>query len=135
MPKALPQMNAPLTPVFSAITGATGLASSRAMAAGEREPVQLARFRDPCCIRSTEEIATAWTGHDRPAQVFALTQALAWYDAYAEQVRACAVEIAEHFQAIRPAWPDALPPVDRGTNAGHTARMGPSMRRAPCSIS
>jgi transposase len=56
---ALPQMNVPLTPVLTDITGATGLAMIRAIVAGERAPVQLARFRAPRCASSTEEIAKA----------------------------------------------------------------------------
>ena len=44
--------------------------------------------------------------------MFALTQALALYATYTAQVRECAREIAQHFPAIRPVWPDALPPVD-----------------------
>jgi transposase len=113
MQKALQQRNVQLTQVLSDITGATGLAIIRAIVAGERDPVQLARFRDPRCVSSTEEMAKALTGHYRPEQVFALTQALALYDTYTAQVRECDLEIAQHFQAIRPVWPDALPPVNR----------------------
>jgi transposase len=113
MQKALQQMNVQLTQVLSDITGATGLAIIRAIVDGERDPVQLARFRDPRCVSSTEEIAKALTGHYRPEHVFALKQALALYDTYTEQMRECDSQIAQHFQAIRPAWPAVLPPVDR----------------------
>jgi transposase len=113
MQNALPQRNVPLTQVLSDITGATGLAIIRAMVAGERDPVQLARCRDPRCVSSTEEIAKALTGHYRPEHVFALTPALALYDTYTAQVRECDLEIAPHFQALRPVWPDARPPVNR----------------------
>jgi len=41
------------------ITGTTGLAIIRAIVAGEREPVQWARWREPRCARSTEESAKA----------------------------------------------------------------------------
>jgi hypothetical protein len=75
--KALQQMNVQLTQVLSDVTGATGLAIIRAMVAGERDPVPLARCRDPRGVRSTEEMAKALTGHDRPAHGFALMQALA----------------------------------------------------------
>jgi transposase len=126
MQKALQQMNVQLTQVLSDITGATGLAIIRAIVAGEREPVQLARFRDPRCVRSTEEIAKALTGHYRPEHVFALTQALALYDAYTEQVRECDIEIAQHFHTIRPAWPDVLPPVDRADKRLSHCKNGPS---------
>jgi transposase len=113
MQKALQQMNVQLTQVLSDITGATGMAIIRAINAGEREPVQLARFRDPRCASSTEEIAKAFTGHDQPEPAFALKQALALYDAYTDQVRECDGEIERRFQAIKPVWSDELPPLDR----------------------
>jgi transposase len=70
-------MHAQLTQGLPDITGMTGLAITRAIVTGERDPVQRARFRDPRCPHSTEEIAKALTGHDQPAHVCALTQALA----------------------------------------------------------
>jgi transposase len=111
--KALHQMHVQLTPVLTDLTGATGLAIIRAIVAGEREPVQLARFRAPRCASSTEEIAKALTGPYQPAHGFALKQALALYDAYTDQVRECDGEIERRFQEIKPVWPDELPPLDR----------------------
>jgi transposase len=113
MQKALHQMNVQLTQVLTDITGATGLAIIRAIVAGERDPVRLARFRAPRCASSTEEIAKALTGHYQPEHVFALKQALALYDVYTEQVRECDAEIERRFQAIQPVGPDELPPLDR----------------------
>jgi transposase len=112
-PKARQQMNVPLTQVLTDITGATGLAMIRAMVAGERDAVHLARFRAPRCASRTEDIAQALTGHDQPEHVFALRQALALYDVYTEQVRECDAEIEGRFQAIKPVWPDELPPLNR----------------------
>ena len=102
MQKALHQMNVQLTQVLTDITGVTGLAIIRAIVAGERDPVQLARFREPQCASRTEDIAKALTGHDQPEHVFALKQALALYDAYTEQVRECDAAIEQRFQAIKP---------------------------------
>jgi transposase len=113
MHKALHQMNVQLTQVLTDITGATGLAIIRAIVAGERDPVHLARFRAPRCASSTEEIAKALTGHYQPEHVFALKQALALYDVYTEQVRECDAEIERRFQAIKPVGPDELPPLNR----------------------
>jgi transposase len=56
MQKALHQMNVQLTQVLTDMTGATGLAIIRAIVAGERDPVHLARFRAPRCASSTEDI-------------------------------------------------------------------------------
>lgn len=111
MQKALQQMNVQLTQVLSDITGATGLAIIRAIVAGERDPVQLARGRDRRCASSREEIAKALTGHYRPEHVFALKQALALYDAYTEPVHECDAELERQWQAIMPEWPDDLPPL------------------------
>jgi transposase len=111
MQKALHQMNVQLTHVLTDITGATGLSIIRAIVAGERDPVQLARFRAPRCASNTEEIAKALTGHYQPEHIFALKQALALYDAYTDQVRECDGEIERRFQAIKPVWPDELPPL------------------------
>jgi transposase len=84
------------------ITGATGLAMIRAMVAGKRAPVRLARVRAPRWASSPEEIAKALTGHDQPEQGLALKQALARYDVDTEPVRECDAEIARPFQAITP---------------------------------
>jgi len=113
MQKALHQMNVQLTQVLTDITGATGLAIIRVIVAGERDPVQLARFRAPRCASSMDEIAKALTGHDQPEHVFALKQALALYDAYTEQVRECDAEIERRFRAIKPVWPNEWPPLNR----------------------
>ena len=74
----------------------------RAIVAGERDPVHLARFRAPHCASSTEEIAKALTGHSQPEHAFALKQALALYDVYTKQVREGDAEIERRFQAITP---------------------------------
>jgi transposase len=113
MQKALPQMNVPLTQGLTDITGVTGLAIVRAIVAGERDPVHLARFREPQCASSTEEIAQALTGHDQPEHVLALKQTLALYEAYTEQVREGNAAIAQRFWAMKPVGPDAPPPLNR----------------------
>jgi transposase len=135
MQKALHQMNVQLTHVLTDITGVTGLAIIRAIVAGERDPVQLARFRSPRCASSTEEIAKALTGHDQPKHGLALKQALALYDASTAHVREGEADIARRFQAMKPVWPDELPPWTRRTNAPRIARMRLPTMRARCSIS
>jgi transposase len=102
-----------LTQVLTDISGVTGLAIIRAIVAGERDPVQLARFREPRCASSTEDIAKALTGHYQSEHVFALKQALALYDAYTEQVRECDAAIEQRFQAMKSVGLDALPPLNR----------------------
>jgi hypothetical protein len=126
MQKALQQMNVQLSQVLTDITGTTGMAIIRAIVAGEQDPVHLARFRDPRCAHSTEDIAKALTGHYRAEHVFALQQALTLYDVYSAQVRECDAEIARHFQAITPVWDDELPPLDRQDKALSHRKKAPA---------
>jgi transposase len=115
-----------MRPAPTLLTGTTGLAIIRAILGGERDSVQLARFRHRHCASSTEEIAKALTGHDQPEPVLALRQALALYDFYTEQRRECDAEIARRFQAIKPAWPDELPPLDRASTCASHSKNVPS---------
>jgi hypothetical protein len=89
MPKALEQMNVKLAEVVSDISGLTGLAIMRAILAGEREPLQLAKFRNVNGQRTEAEIVRALYGTWRAEHLFALQQAVTLYDAYREQLRLC----------------------------------------------
>ena len=102
MQKALAQMNVQLTLVLSDIPGETGRRIIRAIVAGERDPHQLAQFRDPRCAKSEAEIAKALTGNYRPEHVFELKQSLALYDFYTEQVKACDKELEDQYTAVKP---------------------------------
>jgi hypothetical protein len=102
------------------------LAIIRAIVAGERDPVTLARFRHPRCASSADEIAKALTGHYRPEHLFALKQALALYDSYTAQRREWAAEIAQQFQALKPGWSDELPPLDRATPGASHSKHAPT---------
>ena len=126
MQQALQQMHVQLTHVLTDITGATGLAMIRAMVAGERDPVQRARLRAPHCASSTAGIAKALRGPYQPEHVFALKQALALYDASTEQRRECDAEIERRFQAIKPVWPDELPPLNRANKHATHNKKAPT---------
>ena len=102
MQKALQQMNVQLTNVISDITGVTGLNIIRAIVAGERDPVQLAQFRDHRCQSSQTEIAKALTGHYQAEHLFALQQALELYDVYNQKIKDCDCEIEQKYAAIKP---------------------------------
>ena len=75
--KALTQMNITLQHVISDRTGVTGMAIMRAILAGERDPVTLARLRDYRCQQSAETIAKALYGQWREAHLCTLAQAVA----------------------------------------------------------
>jgi len=123
--KALQQMNVQLTQVLSDITGETGLQIIRAIVAGQRDPVQLAQYRDPRCKHSQDEIAKALTGHYQAEHVFALTQALALYDFYTTQLHACDETIEQHYHTCAPAADD-LPPLPPSTKTNTHSKNAPA---------
>lgn len=112
--QALQQMNVQLTQGVSESTGPTGLQILRAMVAGERDPQALAQLRHGRCHASEAEIAKAWTGHYRPAHVFALKQALALQDCYTQPVPECDATSEQHYAALNPPYDDPTPPPPLG---------------------
>ncbi len=104
MQKALQQMNLRLPQVVADITGETGMAIVRAIVAGERDSVKLAQFRNVRCTSSEDTIAKALTGTWKEEHLFALTQAVALYDFYTEQVAAWDAQIERHYVAMKPRW-------------------------------
>jgi hypothetical protein len=86
MQQALTQMNIKLQHVVSDLTGVTGMAIIRAILAGERDPVTLARLRDYRCQQSEETSAKALYGQWREEHLFALAQALALYEVYHQKM-------------------------------------------------
>ena len=110
MQKALEQMNLKLTEVVSDITGKTGMTIIRAILAGERDPQQLATFRDKRCKHDHATIAKALTGHWRAEHLFALQQAVDQYDFLAQQLRACDGHIEECLQTFVPDVETDAPP-------------------------
>lgn len=109
MQKALVQMNVQLPLVVSDIMGVTGQRIIRAIVAGDHDPVQLARYRDTRCHATEAEIVAALTGHYRAEHLFALTQHLALYDVYQQQLAACDAAIAAHLATLTALAPPRAP--------------------------
>jgi len=93
MQKALAQMNLQLANVVSDISGVTGMRIIRAILAGERNPLALARLRDPRCKSNESSIARSLHGNFRSEHLFSLKQAVALYDFYQTQIAECDREI------------------------------------------
>lgn len=74
--KALHEMNVLLHQAVSDITGRTGMAILEAIVQGERDPVRLARLRDPRVKFSQEQIAKALRGDFREELVAVVGSAL-----------------------------------------------------------
>jgi transposase len=116
MQKALTVMNLRLTNVLSDITGVTGMKIIRAILAGERDPQQLAHYRDERCAKSEAEIAKSLTGHYKREQLFALKQAVELYDFYDHQLQDCDAELEALYQQFDPPKdPGTPPPAPRHT--------------------
>jgi hypothetical protein len=122
MIQALKHMNIQLSLVLTDITGKSGLAMLRAIVAGERDPQQLAHFRESSCKHSEAEIAKALTGTWDDAQLFILEQALEIFDYYTGKIVACDAKLEQQYQAMESRWekdaplPD-LPPAKRDSKS------------------
>jgi transposase len=100
MQKALHQMNVQLDNVISDITGVTGIEIIRAIVAGNRDAVELAKLRDARCKRSEEDIQKSLEGNYRSEHVFVLTQSLQFYDFYTQQLTSCDQEIETQYHKM-----------------------------------
>jgi transposase len=109
MQKALQQMNIQLPQVLTDITGETGMSIVRAIVAGERNGVTLAKFRDHRCKSSQETIAKALTGTWKEEHLFTLKQSLAFHDFYTRQVADCDAQIQRQYAVMKPRWEATQP--------------------------
>lgn len=89
MQKALTLMNVQIHHVLSDITGATGMRIIRAVVAGQRDPNELASYRDRRCSATEGDIAKALTGNFKEEHLFALKQALSLYDTHQAHIAEC----------------------------------------------
>ena len=103
-------MNIKLQHVVSDLTGVTGMAIIRAILAGERDPVALARLRDYRCQHSEETIAKALYGQWREEHLFALAQAVALYEVYHQKMLECDRQIEAHLGTFVAHRPSQAPP-------------------------
>lgn len=80
---------------------------------GERNPKQLATFREPGCKADEATITAALTGHWQAEYEFIIQQSLALYDAYTAQIAECDQALEQQYAACKPRWdgPDILPEV------------------------
>ncbi len=101
MQKALEQMNVKLPEVLCDITGLTGQKVIRAILAGERDPLTLARLRDKHCRNSTEAIARALRGSWREEALFALRQAWDSWQHFQQQLRAVEEAIRQQLHRLK----------------------------------
>jgi transposase len=100
--KALTQMNVQIHHGIDDITGVTGSAMVDAIVAGQRNPLELAKLRDPRIKASEETIVKSLKGNWRPEHLFTLKQSRQMYRHYQEQITACDAEIEKMLVALQP---------------------------------
>ncbi|MEI6562651.1 MAG: IS110 family transposase [Verrucomicrobiota bacterium] len=94
MQKALQEMNLHLHHAVSDINGGTGMRILDAILAGERDPKELVKLRDPRVKKSTAaEMEEALKGDYRPEHLFALRQSLETYRFHCAQLERCDQEV------------------------------------------
>jgi len=115
MLKALELMNLKLTKVLGDVTGVTGLKIIRAIVAGERDPLRLAKLRDRRCQHTADEIATALDGRYRLEHLTELKLNLAMWEHYQTVIAELDSLIAKQLHAMRKqTLLPPLPPRPRG---------------------
>jgi transposase len=101
MQKALAQMNIQLANVISDVVGETGQRILRAILAGERDGMALARLKNSRIHASDEEIAASLQGNWRGEHLFALKQALDAFDFCGGQLAECDAQIEAQLQTLQ----------------------------------
>jgi transposase len=110
MDKALIAMNLHLHLAVSDLVGDTGLRIIEAILAGQRDPKELVKLRDPRCSKSTvAEMEAALTGTYDDEQLFVLQQSLKAWQFYQQQMAQCDQRIAPALAAIPKAQPAPAP--------------------------
>jgi transposase len=96
--KAMTQMNIQLANVLSDVSGMTGQAIVKAILAGERDPHQLAGFRDCRVKASAEEIARSLEGNWQEDLLFVLKQEQDGYEFCQKQMAECDLRLQQYLQ-------------------------------------
>ena len=100
MQKALTQMNIQLANVISDVAGETGQKILRAIVAGERDGLALAKLKNSRIRASEADIAKSLQGSWRAEHLFALKQALDAFDFCGTQLAECDAQIQAQLQAL-----------------------------------
>jgi hypothetical protein len=128
MQKALTQMNVQIHHVISDITGLTGLAIVDAIIAGQRDPLELAKLRDPRIKASAETLCKSLKGNWRAEHLFTLKQSRQMYRHYQEQIAACNEEIEKLLLAFAPRVDRAEKPLPPDRKKKQRGRKGKNVK-------
>lgn len=133
MQKALTQMNLQIQHVITDMTGVTGLAIIDAILTGERDPVQLAKLRDPHIKASPEIIEKSLVGNWQAEHLFTLKQSRRLYAEYQQQLAECAAEIERLVGEFEPRVdPEVKPlPADSKKNRNYAKKRKKRAKTQP----
>jgi transposase len=126
MQKTLTQMNVQLANVLTDITGMTGQAIIKAILAGERDPRELAAYRDHRVKATEEEIAAHLEGNWQEDLLFVLKQEQDGYEFCQRQMSECDHQIEQYLAQMEDRRQGADLPVEtrkgrlRKTKQGNT---------------
>lgn len=122
--KALTQMNMQLANVLSDISGMTGQAIIKAILAGERDPRELAGYRD-CHVKATEqEIAAHLEGNWQEDLLFVLKQEQDGYEFCQKQMKECDRQIEQYLGEMEDRSQGADLPIERRKSRLRKTRKG-----------
>src|SRR5262249_41341811 len=96
--KAMTQMNIQLANVLSDVSGVTGQAIIKAILAGQRDPYELAKFRDRRVKASVEQIARSLEGNWQEDLLFLLQQEQDRYEFCRKQIAECDRQLQQYLQ-------------------------------------
>lgn len=129
MQKALNYMNIHLHHAVSDLNGETGLRILDAILAGQRDPKELVKLRDPQITRSTvEEMEEALKGDWREEELFVLRQSLENYRHLLKQLDSCDAELEKALSKVV-ANPAVIEESERPKNPPATKREGRMKRK------
>ena len=100
MQKCLDQMNVRVHRAVRRLDGVTGMKMVRAIVAGERDPKQLAKLREPGVHKSEEAVAEELRGNWRSDHLFELAQGLKMYDWLSGQIEEQEAEILRRMKEL-----------------------------------
>lgn len=107
--KALQLMNIKLSTVLSDIAGISGFEIIRTIISGERDPVKLAKLRNKTCKQPEEIFIKALTGNYQEEHIFALKQAVKYYDFSMELLEECDNQIKTELETYPDMTKEPIP--------------------------
>lgn len=109
MQKALDMMNLHLHKVISDLSGRTGMDIIEAILRGERDPKNLAKYRNSRIHCSEEEIALSLEGNYQDSHLFELGQALELYKFYQQKIVECDNQLENRLLLFKKKVDEPLP--------------------------